>query len=319
MGLTLVVVFLFPCLDLGLDFAVDGTLALTFLRQVSFLVALEAQVSIHVLLVLLLGELILGIVRVWGGGGSFLVWFGGGFVAAAALAFEVLEIFIDGDGRVDEGGEVRVDKVHDPFGDLFLESPMDSLDPEVISIPPGSVTSLLDLVDEEAGTGGLCEFACEEVMGSLGHFLGVNKAGVELGDKEGPCGKVGCLGLLGKEAELVTFPLLCITPHALEGEADLLFLHHVVEGKIVVALVDEALGLVGFAIKCGGEVGFDLCCCCWCCCGCGGCGHGLLDMDDGGWQSGKEGLELGLWQAGLVLWGLQEQGALQVGVLWGGL
>ena len=73
-------------------------------------------------------------------------------------------------------------------------------------------------------------------MGGLGHFLGVDKASVEFSNEEGPCCKVRGPGLLGEEAKLAVFPLLHVTPHALEGEVDLLFLCHVVECKVVIEM-----------------------------------------------------------------------------------
>ena len=84
-----------------------------------------------------------------------MIGLGGGFAAAAALSFEVLEVFVNGNSSVDEGVEVGVDKVGNSFGDFLLESSMDGFDPEVVGVPTGGVTPLLDLVDQEAGAGGL--------------------------------------------------------------------------------------------------------------------------------------------------------------------
>lgn len=155
-------------------------------------------------------------------------------------------------------------------------------------------------------------------MCGLRLFLGVDEASVELGNKEGPGGKVWGVGVGREEVQLAALPLLGVIPHALEGEMDLLFLCHVVECEVVVALVNEAFGLEGLAVEHGGEVGFDMDLCCW---GCSWCWSCRLDVDDGGWclYSSDEGLELGQCEGGVACqwgwWGVAVAGAVVVVVV----
>ena len=145
-----------------------------------------------------------------------------------------------------------------PSNDLLLESSLKQGEfGEIIMDSPFNAC-FFELIDVNPGAGGLFDISIVEAI--LGFLLSmwVLESYIKFLYESIPSRKVGRLGVLSNEFQLVFHPLLCSAPHEAQGKPDLLLIVHRAEDEIISALCQKygCLGQVAFELV--GHVGLNV-------------------------------------------------------------
>ena len=194
----------------------------------------------------------------------FSLGFGGGrgvplFVLflRTVVSLQPLKSLVGLDGRSTEIGEGPGLVVGHSSDDLLLQSSLAKREFGEVVEDSAFDECFLELVDEDAGAGGLFNVSIEETVLCLLSRVWVLEPFIEF-DHEGiPGGEVGRLWDLPDELELILHPLLGSAPHEAKREPDLLFVIHWTKNEIIPALCKEYGSLGGIPLELVWHVRFD--------------------------------------------------------------